>query len=150
MAKKLTKLLTLGVMAIMLFSLTACGAGQEVEFTIGTASSNGSEKSITKIIDSLDRLSDSDVTGIINIDEKYDADFFASNSLVIVAFATRTAGSQIEKITLTKKRNRLDVDINGHIGLMSMVDQVVVALEVTKENIDGAKTVKFTTNLNKI
>ena len=150
MAKKLTKLLTLGVMAIMLFSLTACGAGQEVEFTIGTASGTGSEKSITKIIDSLDRLSDSDIAGIINIDEKYDVDFFASNSLVLVAFTTRTMVAQIDEITLTKKGGRLDVGINGTESTMQMIYRVVVALEVTKEGINGARTVKFTTNLNKI
>lgn len=147
MTKKLTKILVMGVLIIVCFGLFAGCTDQDVEFKQGTAWGDGSEKTITKIVGSIDEMSNVDG---ITIDTKYNADFFVENSLVIVAFSTRTGGSQIEQIKLSKNGSRLTVDISGNIGLMNMVDQVVVALEVAKESISGAKTIKFTTNLNKL
>lgn len=85
-------LLVVVVLIIGLCIFTGCSSGQAIEFRVGTVFGTGGEKTITKIVGSLANLSDSDIAGVISVDEKYDAVFFENNSLVIVAFATKTGG----------------------------------------------------------
>ena len=72
MTKKLAKIWTMGVLIIMSIGLlTGCGAGENIEFSVGTAEVNNYDKQFTKIINSLDDIAD----GAVSLDGKYDNDF---------------------------------------------------------------------------
>lgn len=140
------KILLIGVALIMCLGLfTGCGTGEDVEFVVGEGWTTSTEKPIAKIITSLSDIADDN----IGIEEKYDSSFFEKYSLVIVSFRTRSSGATIEEIKATKNGNRLTVAINGTNGVMEMIGQTTVILEVKKADISGVKNVSFTTNLNK-
>ena len=153
MAKKLAKLLALGLMVIMALGLAACGQEKEITFEIGSAGvpssywGHDSEQPIKVIVRSLEEWNNSEAAELITIDEKYDAEFFTDNALVIVAFRTTSGPCEVEKITASKSGNRLNLVINATAGVQTVISGAVVAIEVRKHDIVGVKNIELTTNI---
>lgn len=75
--------------------------------------------------------------------------FFAENSLLIVAFKTRSSGGEIEEINAIRHGNKVVIEINGTKGTQTVIASQIAVLEVKKEDINGVKKVQFTTNMDK-
>lgn len=144
------KILILGVALMMCLGLFAgCGEDKNVEFTVGTAWGNNVAQSIKMIVRTLDEWNDSDVANKITIDEKYDNTFFVDNALIIVAFATTFGGGEVQEIKVIKRGNRLAIDIKGIAGVQTIMSQIVVALEVKKNDIIEVNNISFESNIPK-
>src|SRR5690606_2772082 len=92
-------------------------------------------------------LNDSDIIGIIEVDEKYDDSFFNDNALLIIAFSTTSGDCEVKDIAVHRLGDSIDVELNGVFGTYTVMSGVIVVLEVKKDDVSGAKNIVFTTNL---
>jgi len=88
----LKRIVTLGVMLVMMVGFVGCGGGNGIQFNIGDVGDFSTEAFdehpiITKLVKSVDELQQlCDESGITYTGEKYDETFFVDKAIIVYAF----------------------------------------------------------------
>lgn len=147
MIKKLLSLVIIATISLLLLN----GCTKEINYSIGfvDSSTGHKEHGLESFIKTFDEWSSirNERHYLVELDDKYDQQFFKNNSLIIYAFSRATDGGTTQIVKISKKRNQLTVDVDFTSGYMDVVSYGIIIIEVSKADVSNATKVKIVEKL---
>jgi len=128
-------------------ALIGC-SNSRMNFVVALQAESNPMGSIRSIVTSLDDWIDLDFsardTGLtekfVELDFRYDKQFFSNNALIVFTFGAPNGGIRINEIQLRKVDNEIKLEVNFETGLTERISHGIVILEINNEFISENTT----------
>ena len=143
----------LGLLVLVMVASTimvACGNGnnsKEINFTVGFEHmyiGSGENHDLEAIVRTLAEWNTlvSARSYLSEMNEKYNAEFFIENSLIVFAFTSGYSPADVEVDNLARDGNGLILEATNSPGDIAVVSKGIIVLEVKRSDIQGANTLR--------